>query len=112
MSKTQLSAEERIAKPAEWELFEFAIPGTGKVHVANLGYGEAEARKHTYTVTVDVANESATGCICPANRHRAGACKHRRAVEAQAAVLAVAAPEIDGTPPKREKPRISKLWPA
>lgn len=92
MSTENLSAEERTDRRAQWESFEFCVPIDGKVNVSNLSYGADEARDHTYTVTV--TNGSAAECTCPADEHRAGACKHRVAVDRNAAVLAAATPEV------------------
>ena len=79
----------------ERETFAFApIADAGRVSVANLEYGETEAKEHTYTVSVDDCGHETIGCTCPADKYHPGRCKHRHAVEAEKAVMAAAASDV------------------
>lgn len=74
------------------ETYEFGVaPNSGKVNVANLSYGEREAKNHTYTVTVQ--DGKAVSCTCPADTYHPGKGKHREAVEENADVLYNADPD-------------------
>ena len=94
MSSKQLTAEERTERRAQYEAFSFAVPCDGKVNIQNNSYGADEARNHVYTVSVDARGHEATDCTCPAAEYRPGKCKHQRAVENNAAVMAAAAPDV------------------
>jgi hypothetical protein len=76
-----LSFDEKTAKRAEWEAFEFTIVGPHLVEVANASYG-FEKDDHTYTVGVAVREGVAfpAECECPADIHRDQDCKHKVAL--------------------------------
>jgi len=83
-------ADETTAQRAQWEAFEFSVPEPGTVQVEN--HSHADPSDHTYDVTIE--HGSAVSCECPADEYQDGPCKHRVAVEEQAAVLGAATDEV------------------
>ena len=91
-TKTTLTQE---STGDDQETFAFApVPDAGRVNVANLGYGEEEAKEHTYTLSVDDRGHATTDCTCPADTYYPGKCKHREAAEENHEVLAAAASDV------------------
>lgn len=86
--------DELAARRARWEGFEFRVPVPGRVRVENTSYGDA-SDKHVYVVEV-AEHVGATACTCPSDEYRAAACKHRRAVEEQPAVMQAATDGLNG----------------
>lgn len=84
-------ATEKVAKRAQYEAFDYTVPGTGTVRVTNASYGD-DAADHTYDVTIQ--NGEAASCTCPADEYQEGPCKHRVAVSQTPAVLVAATPEV------------------
>ena len=84
---------DRIAKRAQWEAFEFAVPEPGTVRVENHSHGAENVDEHTYDVSI--RHGSAVACTCPADEYNDEACKHRIAVEQNAPVLAAASGVVD-----------------
>lgn len=89
---SELEYSEKAAKRAEWESFEFSVPATGVVVVANASYGN-EKDDHTHSVNVE--RGVPVGCSCKSDEYQDGACKHRVAVAINTPVLeAATAPKL------------------
>lgn len=61
------------------ERFELAQADENHTNIANLSYGEEDAKKHTYTVSLE--DGDAVSCTCPHYHYRGSFCKHMATVE-------------------------------
>jgi uncharacterized Zn finger protein len=88
MSKATPNGQEATDAPTitDREHFEFSVPASGIVAVANTRHDETT----TYAVNVS-QNSETTACSCPADEYQPGRCKHRHGVEATPAVMLAAA---------------------
>jgi hypothetical protein len=86
----QSAATDEVEQRAQWEAFEFSVPEPGIVRAENHSHEDPE--EHTYDVKV--RHGSAVSCECPGDKYHDGPCKHRVAVEDQAAVLGAATEEV------------------
>lgn len=92
---SELEYSEKAAKRAQWESFEFSVPASGLVVVANTSYGDDEAGEHVHTV--NVTDGVPVGCTCKADEYQSGACKHRVAVAINTPVLEAASAKKERT---------------
>lgn len=85
---SELEIDERTAKRAHWEAFEFSIKGENQIRVVNASYDDTD--EHEYVVTVDQTDDGTLYpmfCDCPAYHHRDKDCKHMVAVAIRPVVM-------------------------
>lgn len=82
----ELEFSPETGKRAQYESFEFSLEAPGLVLVRNSSWENPD--DHEYRV--NVVDGIPTVCECPADKHHAGACKHRVAVAIRLPVLMAA----------------------
>jgi hypothetical protein len=102
-SSTDVSTDDyqdRVAKRAKYEAFEYELGGPGHLKVRNLSYGEDAAEDHTYIVAIE--DREAVDCTCPADEYRSGPCKHRVAIEGNEALLSAGSADVEAIEEARQ----------
>lgn len=84
----RLEVDEKTAKRAQYEAFEFELEAPGIIKVVNGSHPEDELDDHTYRV--DIEDGVPTACECKAFEYHPGDCKHMVAVAIREPVLAAA----------------------